>query len=63
VDINESVVQGVLVFITKKTVVDMFYLPQYNIIKILAKLAKEKEKEREKETKVSIYQKSPHWTP
>jgi hypothetical protein len=51
------------VFITKKTVVDMFYLPQYNIIKILAKLAKEKEKEREKETKVSIYQKSPHWTP
>jgi hypothetical protein len=34
------------VFITKKTVAEMFYLPQSNIIKILAKSAKEKEKER-----------------
>jgi hypothetical protein len=54
-DINELVVQGVLEFITKKMVAEMFYLPQSNIIKILAKPAKEKEKERKKETKVSIY--------
>jgi hypothetical protein len=44
--IIEWVVQGVLVFITKKAMAEMFYLPQYDITKILAKLAKEKEKER-----------------
>jgi hypothetical protein len=33
----------------------MFYLPQSDITKILAKLAKEKEKERENEKEVTIY--------
>jgi hypothetical protein len=37
--------------------VEMFYLPQSDITKILAKLAKDKEKEREKEREATIYQK------
>jgi hypothetical protein len=46
--IIEWVVQGVLVFITKKTMVEMLYLPQSDITKILAKLAKEKRRNERK---------------
>jgi uncharacterized protein YlbG (UPF0298 family) len=44
----EWVAQGVLVFITKKTMVEMLYLPQSDITKILAKLAKEKRRKNRK---------------
>jgi hypothetical protein len=46
--IIEWVVQGVLVFITKKTMAKMLYLPQSNISKILAKLATEKRRKERK---------------
>ncbi len=55
--IIKSIVQGVLIFITKKMVVEMFHLPELGIIKLLAKPTKEKDKEREKEREVAIYRK------
>jgi len=47
------VVQGVLIFITKKMVAKMSQLPKIGFNKLLAKPTKEKEKEKE----VAIYQK------
>jgi hypothetical protein len=50
--IIELVVQGVLVFITKKTVAEMLDLPKIGICKLLAKPTNEKEREKE----ATIYQ-------
>jgi hypothetical protein len=44
---------GVLVFITKKTMVEMFKLSKTSLNKLLAKPTKKKEKEKE----VVVYQK------
>jgi hypothetical protein len=50
--IIESVVQGVSVFMTKKTVAKMLDLPKIGINKLPTKPTKEKEREKE----VAIYQ-------
>jgi len=45
--IIKSIVQGVLIFITKNMVVEMLHLPKLGITKLLTKPTKEKDKEKE----------------
>ncbi len=53
--IIKSAVQGVLVFITEETMIEMFNLSKINITKLLAKLTKKKDTKIEKEKKAAIY--------
>jgi hypothetical protein len=47
--------QGVPVFITEKTMVEMFNLPETSITKLATKPTKDKDKEKEREKKAAIF--------